>query len=108
MITAVTNYFNRQSEKDDVTHSIFRNVGASIVKFTEDKRQKMNTNSVADEVKRCQQLAVECGARKDSVEMFACWDICKDKFNREFFCNLDDAEARMAFLKRCFKKENLD
>nr|TKV94380.1 hypothetical protein SEVIR_9G290600v2 [Setaria viridis] len=72
MINAVTNYFNRQSEKDDVTYSIFRSVGASIVKFTEDKRQKMTTNVVADEVRRCQQLALDCGASKDSAEMFAC------------------------------------
>ncbi|XP_022681715.1 uncharacterized protein LOC101784314 isoform X2 [Setaria italica] len=59
------------------------------------------------ELKKCQQLAIECGAAADSVEYYACLSIFKDGLHREFFCNIPSPEARLVFLKRWCEEHNM-
>jgi hypothetical protein len=41
-------------------------------------------NKLPDSVRKCQELASECGAVPDSIEYFACATIFEKQFNRVF------------------------
>ncbi|CAN6349917.1 unnamed protein product [Urochloa humidicola] len=62
---------------------------------------------VAESVKRCQDLALECGVSPESVEFYACRNICKDPYDRAWFCNLPTPQARLQFLQRYCQHNNL-
>ncbi|CAL4917899.1 unnamed protein product [Urochloa decumbens] len=50
-------------------------------------------------VKRCLDLAFQCGIRQDNNEVYAMGKMFQDKFQREVFCNLPSAEARLNYFK---------
>lgn len=107
MVKMMSNLVAKLSASDDAIHSIFKSV-ESLTQSINERRQKMNKMTVvAEDVKRCQQLALECGAAPDSRELYVCNNICRDPYNREFFCQLPSPEARMAFLKRWCQNHNI-
>ncbi|KAJ1282658.1 hypothetical protein BS78_03G068800, partial [Paspalum vaginatum] len=63
-------------------------------------------NNPASSVKKCQELALECEAAPDSIEFFACAQIFREEYKREFFSNIPTPEARMVFLKRWCQAQN--
>nr|XP_034570653.1 uncharacterized protein LOC117835403 [Setaria viridis] len=84
------------SDKDD---GLLRSVGESIATSLNEKRQKLNPiKEMGESVKRCQQLALECGAAPESVEFYACRHLFKDPYEREFFCNIPTPEGRLRYL----------
>nr|XP_034583158.1 uncharacterized protein LOC117846151 [Setaria viridis] len=93
------------SDKDD---GLLRSVGESIATSLNEKRQKLNPiKEMGESVKRCQQLALECGAAPESVEFYACRHLFKDPYEREFFCNIPTPEGRLRYLQRVCKENNL-
>ncbi|RLN33445.1 hypothetical protein C2845_PM03G05500 [Panicum miliaceum] len=50
-------------------------------------------------VKRCQELAFDCGIQQDTSEVYAMGRMFQDAFQREFFCGLPTAEARLVYFK---------
>ena len=59
-------------------------------------------------VKRCQQLAFECGIEQSTDVVFAMAKLFQDPFQREFFCGLPSAELRFNYFKKWCKEQNLD
>lgn len=93
------------SDKDD---NLLRNVGESIATSLNEKRQKINPiQEMGQSVKRCQQLALECGATPESVEFYAGRHLFKDPYEREFFCNIPTPEGRLRHLQRYCKENNI-
>jgi hypothetical protein len=61
----------------------------------------------AQEVKTCQNLAIECGAAEESVEYFVACDLFKEKHNRTVFQHIKTPEARLIWLKRWCRAKNM-
>lgn len=58
-------------------------------------------------VKKCQELAFECGIEHDSAEVYAMGKMFQDPFQREFFCGLPSASTRLNYLKRWCRDNNM-
>ncbi|CAN6209881.1 unnamed protein product [Urochloa humidicola] len=71
--------------------------------------QKKNKKShlLAESVKTCQELAIECGAAPDSIEFFACSKIFETEYHRHWFRNIPTPEARLVYLKRWCQANNM-
>nr|TKW01533.1 hypothetical protein SEVIR_8G187200v2 [Setaria viridis] len=93
------------SDKDD---NLLRNVGESLATSLNEKRQKLNPmQEMVQSVKKCQQLALECGATLETVEFYAGRHLFKDPYEREIFCNIPTPEGRLLHLKRYCKENNI-
>lgn len=51
-------------------------------------------------IKKCQQLAEECGAKPNSIAYFVAGMLFKEAENRVFFCNISTPEDRLLWLQR--------
>ena len=58
-------------------------------------------------VKRCQQLAFECGIEQSSDAVFPMAKMFQDPFQREFFYGLPIPELRFNCFKKWCKEQNL-
>jgi hypothetical protein len=72
-----------------------------------EEMKQAKEQALAAKIKMCQDMALECGASPDSIELFACATIVRDEYNREFFCNIPTPEARLVFLKRWCQMNNM-
>ena len=52
-------------------------------------------------------MAFECGIEDDGVEVYAIGKMLKDPFQRQFFCGLPNAVARLNYIQRYCKYKNL-
>ncbi|RLN09453.1 hypothetical protein C2845_PM11G01800 [Panicum miliaceum] len=68
---------------------------------------KRAANKEAVSVKRCQQLAFECGIEQTSDAVFAMAKMFEDPFQREFFSGLPSSELRFNYFKRWCREHNL-
>lgn len=50
-------------------------------------------------LKRCMQLAFQCGIQEGGRDVYALGKMFQDKFHREFFCNLSTDDARLEYFK---------
>ncbi|KAG2643931.1 hypothetical protein PVAP13_2KG367700, partial [Panicum virgatum] len=64
------------------------------------KSREKSQNIFVEELTRCQQLAIECGAPEESVEYFCATQLFAEPHNRIMFMNMKSKEARLVWLKR--------
>nr|XP_034594382.1 uncharacterized protein LOC117856066 [Setaria viridis] len=86
MVQVMDKMLHKWVESDARHHKILK-------KKVDDKTSKEMQERA--ELKKCQELALECGGAADSVEYYACLSIFKDGMHREFFCNIPSPEARL-------------
>ena len=95
-----------------------RKIATTFSEAVQVNQQVMNT-CVADKrkakkekelfsVKRCLELAFECGIEQSTDVVFAMAKLFQDPFQREFFCGLPSAELRFNYFKKWCKEQNLD
>ena len=58
-------------------------------------------------VKRCQELAAKCGIGNDMKSVMAMGKLFKEPFQREFFCGLQNHEARLNYFNGWCQENNL-
>ncbi|RCV15107.1 hypothetical protein SETIT_3G031900v2 [Setaria italica] len=108
MVKMMSTLVAKWSASEDATNSIFKNVGKSLTNSINEKSQKPSKmQEMAQSVKKCQQLALECGATPDTIEFYAGRHLFKDPYEREFFCNIPTPEGRLIHSKRYCKENNL-
>jgi len=71
------------------------------------KSREKSQNIFVEELTRCQQLAIECGAPEESVEYFCATQLFAEPHNRIMFMNMKSKEARLVWLKRWCQQKNL-
>nr|TKV97015.1 hypothetical protein SEVIR_9G468200v2 [Setaria viridis] len=91
IVQVMDKMLNKWVESDAMHHKILKK------KVDEKATKEMKERA---ELKKCQELALECGAAPDSLEYYACLNIFKDGMHREFLCNIPSPEARLIFLRR--------
>nr|XP_034580886.1 uncharacterized protein LOC117844243 [Setaria viridis] len=64
------------------------------------KRQVDKEVKEREEIKKCQQIAIQCGVSPSSMEFFASLSCFEVGTRREFFMNIPIDEARFLFLER--------
>jgi len=63
-------------------------------------RFKIHGDKDAFSVRRCQQLAFDCGVEQTSEAAFAMAKMFQDPFQREFFCGNLTPELRLSYFKK--------
>ncbi|KAG2658108.1 hypothetical protein PVAP13_1KG259505, partial [Panicum virgatum] len=71
------------------------------------KSREKSQNIFVEELTRCQQLAIECGAPEESVEYFCATQLFAKPHNRIMFMNMKSKEARLVWLKRWCQQKNM-
>ena len=71
------------------------------------KSREKSQNIFVEELTRCQQLSIECGAPEESVEYFCATQLFAEPHNRIMFMNMKSKEARLVWLKRWCQQKNL-
>nr|TKW39018.1 hypothetical protein SEVIR_1G151200v2 [Setaria viridis] len=93
MLKMMTTLVDKLTTSKDTNDNIFRNVGKTLATTINEKRQKLTKmQEMAQSVKKCQELALECGATPETVEFYAGRHLFKDPYEREFFSNIPMAE----------------
>jgi hypothetical protein len=69
---------------------------------------KRANDKQASSVKRCQELAFECGIEQTSDHVFAMAKMFKDPFEREFFSGLPSPELMFNYFKKWCRDQNLE
>ena len=59
-------------------------------------------------VKRCQELAFECGVEKTIDSIYAMSKLFETEYQREFFCGLDAPELRFGYFKKWCRDNNME
>lgn len=98
MVHVMKKMASTMSKNELATQEALKNVAAQ-------KAEKRN--KLAESITKCQQLALECGVDPSSIEYFACATLFKEESDRVFFCNIPTPEARLVFLKRWCKANNM-
>jgi len=82
----------------DVSHQALQQAHAAKLEAKKDKENS---------IKRCQELAFECGIVDDGVEVYAIGKMSKDPFQRQFFFGLPNAVGRLSYIQRYCRNKNL-
>ena len=82
----------------DVSHQALQQAHSARLKS---KKEEENL------IKRCQELAFECGIADDGVEVYAIGRMFKDPFQKQFFYGLPNAVARLNYIQTYCKDNNL-
>ena len=82
----------------DVSHQALQQAHAAKLEAKKDKENS---------IKRCQELAFECGIVDDGVEVYAIGKMSKDPFQRQFFFGLPNAVGRLNYIQTYCKDNNL-
>ena len=67
----------------------------------------LNGDLMAESMKKCQQLAVECGASEETIEYFMACQLFVKAEQRQIFLNISTNEARFLHLKRWCQMKNM-
>ncbi|CAN6203603.1 unnamed protein product [Urochloa humidicola] len=94
MRTLVSSFSNSEEDNRKVVQQV-----------VQEKNKK--SHLLAESVKTCQELAIECGAAPDSIEFFACSKIFETEYHRHWFRNIPTPEARLVYLKRWCQANNM-
>ena len=70
--------------------------------------QKCANEKAAYSVKRCQELAFECGVEKTVDSVYAMSKMFETEYQREFFCGLLTPELRLGYFKKWRRDNNLE
>uniref|UniRef100_A0A8R7UPM7 Myb/SANT-like domain-containing protein n=1 Tax=Triticum urartu TaxID=4572 RepID=A0A8R7UPM7_TRIUA len=70
--------------------------------------QKRANEKAAFSVKRCQELAFECGVEKTIESVYAMSKMFEIEYQREFFCGLLTPELRLGYFKKWCSDNNLE
>lgn len=73
------------------------------------KQMEKRANQKAEfSVKRCQELAFECGIERTVDNVYAMSKLFATEFQREFFCGQLTPELRLGFFKKWCRDNNLE
>ena len=70
--------------------------------------QKRANEKAAFSVKRCQELAFECGIEQTVDYVYALSKMFETEYQREFFCGLLNPELRLGYFKKWCRDNNLE
>jgi len=98
MVRIMKQIATKFTESVDVSHQTLQQAHTAKL-----NSQKEEENSI----KRCQELAFECGIEDDGVEVYAIGKMFKDPFQRQFFRGLPNAVARLNYIQRYCRDNNL-
>lgn len=70
--------------------------------------QKRASDKAAFSVKRCQELAFECGVEKTVNSVFAMSKMFESQYQREFFCGELTPELRLGYFQKWCRDNNLE
>ncbi|VAI69333.1 unnamed protein product [Triticum turgidum subsp. durum] len=70
--------------------------------------QKRANEKAAYSVKRCQELAFECGVEQTVDFGYAMSKMFETEYQREFFCGLLTHELRLGYFKKWRRDNNLE
>lgn len=70
--------------------------------------QKRVNEKAAFSVKRCQELAFECGVEKTVDSVYAMSKLFETEYQREFFCGQLTPELRLGYFKKWCRDNNLE
>ncbi|BAH93913.1 Os07g0458900 [Oryza sativa Japonica Group] len=70
--------------------------------------QKRASDKAAFSVKRCQELAFECGVEQTIESVYAMSKMFETEYQREFFCGQLTPELRLGYFKKWCRDNNLD
>uniref|UniRef100_A0A8R7V8Y8 Myb/SANT-like domain-containing protein n=1 Tax=Triticum urartu TaxID=4572 RepID=A0A8R7V8Y8_TRIUA len=70
--------------------------------------QKRANEKAAFSVKRCQELAFECGVQQIVDSVYAMSKMFETEYQREFFCGLLTPELRLGYFKKWCRDNNLE
>ncbi|KAI4969354.1 hypothetical protein ZWY2020_000268 [Hordeum vulgare] len=79
----------------------------SVVANTKQMQKRANEKA-AFSVKRCQQLAFECGIEQTVDSIYAMSKMFETEYQREFFCGLLSHELRLGYFKKWCRDNNLE
>jgi hypothetical protein len=65
-------------------------------------------DKAAFSVKRCQELAFECGVEKTVDSVYALSKMFETEYQREFFCGLEAPELRLGYFKKWCRDHNME
>jgi len=78
------------------------------VQINSQEMKKRASDKEAFSVRRCQQLAFECGVEQTSEAVFAMAKMFQDPFQREFFCGNLTPELRLSYFKKWCREQGLE
>jgi hypothetical protein len=70
--------------------------------------QKRANKKAAFSIKRCQELAFECGVEKTIDAVYAMSKMFETEYQREFFCGQLTPELRLGYFKKWCRDNNLE
>ena len=70
--------------------------------------QKHASDKAAFSVKRCQELAFECGVEQTVDSVYAMSKMFETEYQREFFCGQLTPELRLGYFKKWCRDNNLE
>ena len=70
--------------------------------------QKRANDKAAFSIKRCQELAFECGVEKTVDSVYAMSKMFETEYQREFFCGQLTPELRLGYFKKWCRNNNLE
>ena len=70
--------------------------------------QKSANDKAAFSVKRCQELAFECGIEQTIDSVYAMSKMFETEYRREFFCGLLTQELRLGYFKKWYRDHNME
>ncbi|KAG2596141.1 hypothetical protein PVAP13_5KG141200, partial [Panicum virgatum] len=78
------------------------------VQINSQEMKKRASDKEAFSVRRCQQLAFECGVEQTSEAVFAMAKMFQDPFQKEFFCGNLTPEVRLSYFKKWRREQGLE
>jgi hypothetical protein len=72
------------------------------------EKESRAQEKAAISVKRCQELAFECGVEKTIDSIYAMSKMFETSYQREFFYGLEDPELRLGYFKRWCRDHNME
>ena len=78
------------------------------VQINSQEMKKRASDKEAFSVRRCQQLAFECGVEQTSEAVFAMAKMFQDPFQWEFFCGNLTPELRLSYFKKWCREQGLE
>ncbi|RLN34741.1 hypothetical protein C2845_PM03G26980 [Panicum miliaceum] len=70
--------------------------------------QQRASDKAAFSVKRCQELAFECGVEKTVDSIYAMSKMFESEYQREFFCGQLSLDLRLGYIKKWCRDNNLE
>lgn len=70
--------------------------------------QNRASDKAAFSVKRCQELAFECGIKQTIESVYAMSKMFETEYQREFFCGQLTPELRLGYFKKWCRDNNLE